>query len=45
MVEDPHILGVIEQMFSHIPPDGTLAGASDKRRPPRRPRFKAPALS
>ncbi|MER6760098.1 MULTISPECIES: ArsR/SmtB family transcription factor [Amycolatopsis] len=24
-VEDPHIISVIEQMFSHIAPDGTLA--------------------
>lgn len=40
-VEDPHILSVIEQMFTHIAPDGTLAVASDAdpRRPPRRPRF------
>lgn len=41
-VEDPHIVGVIEQMFSHIAPDGTLATdatVSDPRRPPRRPRF------
>lgn len=40
-VEDPHILGVIEQMFSHIAPDGTLASAHGRDRPPRRPRFKA----
>jgi len=40
-VEDPHILSVIEQMFSHIAPDGTLAlePVPDPRRPPRRPRF------
>ncbi|WP_239337395.1 helix-turn-helix transcriptional regulator [Frankia sp. CiP3] len=40
-VEDPHIVGVIEQMFSHIAPDGTLAvePVPDPRRPPRRPRF------
>lgn len=41
-VEDPHIVEVIEQMFSHIAPDGTLAPdatVSDPRRPPRRPRF------
>lgn len=45
-VEDPHILTVIEQMFSHFAPDGTLAGSADKRRPPRLPRFEqAPALS
>jgi DNA-binding transcriptional ArsR family regulator len=40
-VADPHILGVIEQMFSHIAPDGTLATEFDRDRPPRRPRFKA----
>lgn len=41
-VEDPHIVTVIEQMFSHIAPDGTLAPdrpVPDPRRPPRRPRF------
>jgi DNA-binding transcriptional ArsR family regulator len=38
-VEDPHILGVIQEMFSHIAPDGTLATDLDPRRPPRRPRF------
>jgi DNA-binding transcriptional ArsR family regulator len=40
-VEDPHILTVIEQMFSHIAPDGTLTRdpLPDPRRPPRRPRF------
>jgi DNA-binding transcriptional ArsR family regulator len=38
-VEDPHIAAVIEQMFSHIAPDGTLATPPDPRRPPRRPRF------
>jgi DNA-binding transcriptional ArsR family regulator len=40
-VEDPHILSVIEQMFSHIAPDGTLAPDPERDRPPRRPRFKA----
>lgn len=39
-VEDPHILEVVGQMFSHIAPDGTLAGQSDVRRPPRQPRFE-----
>lgn len=39
-VEDPHILEVVEQMFSHIAPDGTLAGQADLRRPPRQPRFE-----
>lgn len=38
-VEDPHILAVVAQMFSHIAPDGTIAGESDERRPPRAPRF------
>lgn len=39
-VEDPHIVEVIEQMFSHIAPDGTLDSATtDPRRPPRLPRF------
>ena len=37
-VEDPHILGVVEEMFSHIAPDGTLApdptGAPRSRRRP-----------
>jgi DNA-binding transcriptional ArsR family regulator len=42
-VEDPHIVGVIEQMFSHIASDGTLAPepVPDARRPPRRPRFSS----
>lgn len=45
-VEDPHILSVIDQMFSHIAPDGTLAGSSDSRRPPRLPRFeRSPEMS
>ncbi|CCH79603.1 Regulatory protein ArsR [Nostocoides japonicum T1-X7] len=44
-VEDPHILTVIEQMFSHIAPDGTLRTPPDPRRPPRRPRFNAPAAA
>ncbi|MFB9776776.1 hypothetical protein [Brevibacterium otitidis] len=39
-MEDPHILTVIEQMFSHIAPDGILAGSADQRRPPRLPRFE-----
>lgn len=38
-VDDPHILSVIEQMFSHIAPDGTLALEPTDPRPPRRPRF------
>jgi DNA-binding transcriptional ArsR family regulator len=40
-VEDPHILGVIELMFTHIAPDGTLAPDPNRDRPPRRPRFSA----
>lgn len=42
-VEDPRISSVIEQMFRHIAPDGTLAGDPDPRRPPRRPRFQPEA--
>lgn len=40
-VEDPHIIVVIKQMFSHIAPDGTLHDdtAPGAGRPPRRPRF------
>jgi DNA-binding transcriptional ArsR family regulator len=38
-VDDPHILSVIREMFSHIAPDGTLAGESSEARPPRLPRF------
>lgn len=32
-VEDPHILTVIRQMFSHIAPDGTLAETPALPRP------------
>jgi DNA-binding transcriptional ArsR family regulator len=39
-VDDPHIVAVIEQMFSHIAPDGTLAPDPTRDRPPRRPRFR-----
>lgn len=42
-VEDPHILAVVAQMFSHIAPDGTLAAESDERRAPRAPRFAVAA--
>jgi DNA-binding transcriptional ArsR family regulator len=38
-VDDPHIVSVIEEMFRHIQPDGTLAPVPDGPRPPRRPRF------
>lgn len=38
-VDDPHILAVVEQMMSHIAPDGTLApnpgGRSSRHRRPR----------
>lgn len=44
-VDDPHILSVINEMFSHIAPDGTLAGEASEQRPPRRPRFGATAPS
>lgn len=44
-VEDPHILTAIDHMFSHIAPDGTLAGTADTRRPPRRPRFEDAPVS
>ena len=40
-VDDPHILSVITEMFSHIAPDGTLAADPTGVRPPRRPRFAA----
>ena len=40
-VEDPHILSTIEQMFSHIASDGTLATELDSARPQRRTQFKA----
>lgn len=41
-VADPHILSLIEQMFTHIAPDGTLAPDPDpdRSRPARRPRFE-----
>lgn len=38
-VEDPHILLMLEEVFSHIAVDGTIAGPADPRRPPRVPRF------
>ena len=40
-IDDTHILTVIEAMFTHIAPDGTLAPAADPRHPTRRsrPRF------
>ncbi len=40
-VDDPHIVSVIEEMFSHIAPDGTLTPDPNRPRPPRRPRFAA----
>lgn len=42
-VEDPHIIAVVAQMLSHIAVDGTIAGETDARRPPRAPRFLSPA--
>ena len=44
-VDDPHIIGVIAQMFAHIEPDGTLASDPNRPRPPRRPRFSAASSS
>jgi DNA-binding transcriptional ArsR family regulator len=38
-VDDTHVLTVIEQMFAHIAPDGTLTLDDARPRPPRRPRF------
>lgn len=40
-VNDPHILTVINQMFSHIAPDGTLApdGTVENAEGDRRPKF------
>lgn len=39
-VDDPHIVRIVETVFEHIAPDGTLAQVPDERRPPRRPRFQ-----
>jgi DNA-binding transcriptional ArsR family regulator len=43
--DDPHILVLIEQVFQHVAPDGSLAqdDGSEPARIRRRPRFKAPA--
>jgi len=38
-VDDPHIAGVIEHMFNHIAPDGTVRVDPERPRPPRQPRF------
>jgi DNA-binding transcriptional ArsR family regulator len=38
-VDDPHIVSVIEEMFRHIRPDGSLAPDVGRHRRPRRPRF------
>lgn len=40
-IADPHVLTILDEVFSHIAADGTLANESDARRPPRRPRFDA----
>jgi len=42
-VEDPHILSVIEQVFGHIAPDGTLA--PDRGPGPRPPAATTPVQS
>jgi DNA-binding transcriptional ArsR family regulator len=44
-VDDEHIVAVIEQMFRHIAPDGTLALNPERPRPPRRPRFTTSAAT
>jgi DNA-binding transcriptional ArsR family regulator len=44
-VDDPHIVSVIEGMFSHIAPDGTLSPVPNRNRPPRRPRFATTSTS
>lgn len=43
--DDPHILMLVDQVFAHIAPDGSLApdGGSQPRRVRRRPRFDATA--
>ncbi len=38
-VDDPHVRTLLEAVFAHIAPDGTLTQDPDPRRPPRRPRF------
>jgi DNA-binding transcriptional ArsR family regulator len=38
-VDDPHILAVIKQMFSHIDSDGAIVPDRPGVRRPRRPRF------
>lgn len=38
-IEDPHIIAMMDEMFSHIAPDGTITSGVDERRPPRLPRF------
>ncbi len=43
-VDDPHIVAVIQEMFRHIAPDGTLSLSPDPRRPPRRPRFSQASI-
>ncbi|MDQ4215552.1 metalloregulator ArsR/SmtB family transcription factor [Microbacterium capsulatum] len=40
-VDDPHIVTLVETVFEHIAPDGTIAQEPDLRRPPRRPRFQS----
>jgi DNA-binding transcriptional ArsR family regulator len=45
--DDPHILVLVEQVFAHIAPDGSLAPdeGSQPRRVRRRPRFEAGTTS
>jgi DNA-binding transcriptional ArsR family regulator len=38
-VDDPHILALIKQMFSHIDSDGAIVPDRPNTRRPRRPRF------
>jgi DNA-binding transcriptional ArsR family regulator len=43
--DDPHMLVLVEQVFAHVAPDGSLAPdqGSQRRRVRRRPRFEAGA--
>jgi|SRR5690606_11749563 len=37
-VDDPHVVTMVEEIFEHIAPDGSLAPDPDERRPQRRSR-------
>jgi hypothetical protein len=37
-VDDPHVVTMVEEIFEHIAPDGSLAPDPVERRPQRRPR-------